>query len=57
MAYYRTCPDCGAALDPGEKCNCQEEAERVRKRLEELYKQEAKSNQFTFNWPGEGVSV
>ncbi len=19
---YRTCPDCGAALDPGEKCDC-----------------------------------
>lgn len=22
MSYYRTCPDCGAALDPGEKCTC-----------------------------------
>lgn len=20
---YRTCPDCGAALDPGETCDCQ----------------------------------
>ena len=20
MAYYHTCPDCGANLDPGEKC-------------------------------------
>ncbi len=19
---YRTCPDCGAALDPGERCDC-----------------------------------
>jgi len=19
---YRTCPDCGANLDPGEKCDC-----------------------------------
>lgn len=25
MAFYRTCPDCGASLDPGEKCDCQEE--------------------------------
>ena len=57
MAYYRTCPYCGAAFDPGEKCNCQEEAERARKRLEELYKQEAKSNQFVFNWPVKGVNV
>lgn len=20
---YRTCPDCGSALDPGERCDCQ----------------------------------
>lgn len=24
MPYYRTCPDCGAALDPGERCDCQD---------------------------------
>ena len=22
MSYYKTCPLCGAHLDPGEKCNC-----------------------------------
>ena len=22
MAYYRTCPHCNAALDPGEMCDC-----------------------------------
>lgn len=22
MIYYRTCPSCGAHLDPGEKCDC-----------------------------------
>lgn len=22
MSYYRTCPDCGATLDPGEQCDC-----------------------------------
>lgn len=27
MAYYRTCPDCGAHLDPGEKCDCKDEKE------------------------------
>lgn len=23
MAYYWTCPECGANLDHGEKCDCQ----------------------------------
>lgn len=22
MSYYKTCPHCGAALDPGEACDC-----------------------------------
>lgn len=22
MSYYRICPNCGAHLDPGEKCDC-----------------------------------
>ena len=26
MAYYKTCPECGAALDPGEICDCKEKA-------------------------------
>ena len=24
MSQYRTCPLCGAHLDPGEKCDCRE---------------------------------
>lgn len=27
MSYYTTCPDCGANLDPGERCDCQNEQE------------------------------
>lgn len=27
MAYYRSCPECGAALDPNERCDCAMEAE------------------------------
>ena len=25
---YRTCPECGAHLDPEEKCDCEKEAEK-----------------------------
>lgn len=25
---YDECPDCGASLDPGEKCDCQSEAKK-----------------------------
>ena len=28
MSYYRTCPKCGATLDPGEKCECEREPVR-----------------------------
>jgi len=24
MSYYRECPYCGANLDPGERCDCQD---------------------------------
>ena len=24
MPYYRICPQCRAALDPGERCDCQD---------------------------------
>ncbi len=32
MAYYYTCPDCGANLDPGEKCDCRKEAVDLNKK-------------------------
>ena len=25
MPYFWTCPDCGAHLDPGERCDCKNE--------------------------------
>ena len=25
MPYFSECPYCGAALDPGEECDCQDE--------------------------------
>lgn len=36
MAYYNTCPDCGALLDPGEKCDCIKLSEQLRMKYEQL---------------------
>lgn len=40
MAYYNTCPICGAILDPGEKCDCQEISARNAAKWEHLTRQE-----------------
>lgn len=32
--YYRTCPCCGAHLDPGERCDCEEKSEQNGKAAE-----------------------
>lgn len=32
MAYYDICPVCGAHLDPGEPCDCQDRIEEEPKR-------------------------
>lgn len=31
MRYYHTCPCCGANLDPGERCDCEDLAENQQK--------------------------
>lgn len=36
MAYYHACSDCGALLDPGEKCDCHEKSEQLRRKYEQL---------------------
>ncbi len=50
MAYYNTCPLCGANLDPGESCDCGTE----RKHREEFYKsvtrKKSKSGQLSFSF-------
>lgn len=48
MAFFRTCPRCGANLDPGEQCDC----ETVERSREEFYSRHIRANpktgQFTF---------
>lgn len=43
MSYYKVCPKCGAHLDPGEPCDCEDE----KKKQEEFFKENLKENQTT----------
>lgn len=43
MAYYTPCPLCGANLDPGEKCDCEQNKSPVREEAQD----ETKTNKFT----------
>lgn len=38
MAFFNTCPICGANLDPGESCDCQEEREIERQKMQSMLK-------------------
>lgn len=33
--YYTTCPHCGAHLDPGERCDCQDHENEDQERKEQ----------------------
>lgn len=52
--YAHQCEKCGAFLDPGERCDCEANAERERqlweKRMAELFVLEKETNQFCFNF-------
>ena len=36
MAFYNTCPLCGANLDPNESCDCQEEKEQEEQNIQKM---------------------
>lgn len=40
MSYYRICPKCGAALDPGEKCDCEREREQTPRTESDILREE-----------------
>lgn len=48
MAYYKICPDCGATLDPGEKCDCRAEAAKNQEFFSRYLKVEPKAGQMVF---------
>lgn len=33
MAFYTTCSRCGSNLDPGEKCDCEQEEKKKKRAL------------------------
>jgi len=38
LAYYNVCETCGAHLDPGERCDCEEERERERREADVIFR-------------------
>lgn len=48
MAYYRTCPFCGDNLDPGERCDCQDERRKREELFEGITKVESRTGQMVF---------
>lgn len=52
MAYYNTCPNCGCNLDPGKKCDCENEKAKEQEKKREFFdrhlKMESKAGQLTF---------
>jgi hypothetical protein len=52
MAYFNICPDCGCSLDPGEKCDCQREAEKRQEVFNRCIRTEAKTGQAAFVFRG-----
>lgn len=48
MAYFYTCPKCGCSLDPGEKCDCEDEKKQLDDFMEKHTKVAAKTGQLAF---------
>ncbi len=45
MTYFKTCPLCGASLDPGETCDCKDEENERKARIEDYIDKVVKSEQ------------
>lgn len=50
MAYFNTCPNCGCNLDPGEKCDCEDEKKKLDDFMEKHTRVAAKTGQMAFVW-------
>ncbi len=56
MAYYNTCPECGANLDPGEPCDCMAEKEKREMFYESVTSITSKTRQLSFSLNSKGVA-
>ena len=56
MAFYDTCPICGANLDPGEPCDCQEEKEQETEKFQNMLRV-GRNGQIQFNFLQEVIDV
>lgn len=45
--YFKKCPHCGCHLDPGEKCDCLEQKEKMLTELLAMMYLEEKSRQYS----------
>lgn len=52
MAFYRTCPRCGAALDPGEHCDCESEERKRQEFFEQRMQEDSTTGQYTLRLDG-----
>lgn len=46
--YYNPCPDCGANLDPGERCDCRTRKAELRESVALKIKADPKTGQYAF---------
>ena len=57
MVFYTVCQKCGAHLDPNEKCDCEDAAEKEKKAREQMLVMENGTNQLAFRWSSERAGV
>ena len=57
MSQYWICPLCQAHLDPGEKCDCQEQKEREEAERRSLFQQDSNSGQLKMAFVGHNEKV
>lgn len=53
--HFNRCERCGAYLDPGEHCDCEEQKLEKERKIQKFLKME-KSGQFTLSLTKEGVN-